>query len=369
MSTVTPNRVTVARQLRGLTKADVAKQVGVSAATITYWEKGEREPEPQSVHRLADVLRVPLAFFYGEAAPQITPDSVSFRSLRTLSRQHRDRACAAAEIASMLGHWIAERYELPAVNIPDLSGLPAAVAAVEMRQHLRLGSGALPSMLHLLEASGVRAFAMGVDVAKADALSAWIDGTPLVLFNTTKSAERSRNDAAHELGHLCMHRHKAPSGDKAEQDAIEFAAELLVPSESLRRQAPHVASLSALLTLKKAWRVSAGFMLKRLVTMDMISDWSARALWQRLAANGFRSGEPDGMAREHSPVLTQLVQHVRSQHAERAFTFIASETALSAADVRALIVGLLPLTSSEGGDPAIHRMPASVAAPHLQLVR
>lgn len=352
-----------------MTKAEVATQMQFTAATVTYWENGERVPEARSLQRLADVLRVPVAFFSGEAVTEISVDTVSFRSLRTLSRQHRDRAIASAGIASLLGNWIAARYDLPGVTIPDLSAFPPAVAAVELRRHLRLGAGPLPSLVHLLEASGVRVFDLGVDVPKADALSAWVDGSPLVLLNTTKSAERSRNDAAHELGHLCLHRHRAPTGDEAEREAITFAAEFLVPSDSLRRQAPQVHSLSALLKVKHAWRVSAGFMLKRLTDLGMVSDWSARALWQRLAANGYRSGEPDGIPREHSEVLTQLVQHLRPRHQDRTFAYIASETALSAADVRSLIVGLLPLATMDGGDPAIHRIPEPVAPPALKLVR
>ncbi|MCC7055681.1 MAG: ImmA/IrrE family metallo-endopeptidase [Gemmatimonadaceae bacterium] len=369
MSAITPSRLTLARQLRGLTKADLAGRIGVTPAAVTQWEGAHRTPDGGTIHRLAEALAVPVGFLAGAMPTLLEADTVSFRSLRTLARRDRDRACAAAEVASMLGKWIAEKFVLPDVALPDLSDMSPDMAAAEMRRVLQLGSGPLPSIVHLLEASGVRCFALGVDMLKADALSAWVDGIPLVLLNTAKSAERGRNDAAHELGHLTMHRHKQPSGDVAEKEAVAFAAEFLVPSESLWRQDARVNSLADLIALKRLWRVSAAFMLKRMTHLKLISDWSARALWQQLSANGYRGGEPDGAPREHSEVLTQLVQHLRQRHADRTFAFIGGETILGAADVRARIEGMLPLTAQTGGDAWAARLPAMAAPPALKLVR
>jgi Zn-dependent peptidase ImmA (M78 family) len=57
---------------------------------------------------------------------------------------------------------------------------------------------------------GVSIFSMAEDTAEVDAFSLWRDTTPFVFLNTLKSAERSRFDAAQELGHLVMHRHGGP---------------------------------------------------------------------------------------------------------------------------------------------------------------
>jgi IrrE N-terminal-like domain len=62
-------------------------------------------------------------------------------------------------------------------------------------------------------------------------------GEPFVFLNTLKSGEHSRFDAA-ELGHLVLHRHAAPNGQEAEQDANAFASALLMPSASVRAHAP-----------------------------------------------------------------------------------------------------------------------------------
>jgi hypothetical protein len=53
-------------------------------------------------------------------------------------------------------------------------------------------------------------FSLALDAAEVDAFSMWRQSTPYVFLNTKKSAEHGRFDAAHELGHLVLHRHGSP---------------------------------------------------------------------------------------------------------------------------------------------------------------
>lgn len=342
-----PARLLLARQMRGWTKRELARALKVSEASPTYWESGKRTPDAANVQRLAVALRVPVEFFKRDVTAFAHEENVSFRSLRSITARDRDRACAAATIAGEIGMWIAGKYQLPAVNLPDLSDAPPSVAAAAMRTHLKLGHGPAPSMVALLESMGVRCFALGLDLPRADALSAWIDDAPVVLFNVQKSAERSRNDAAHELGHLVLHRHQPAAGESAELQAIEFAAEFLLPSEMMTRSVPRVWSLDSLMHLKRQWGVSAAFMLKRMTGLRLISDWAARAFWQRLGATGFRAGEPGGMPREHSQILLQVVTHLRQS--QRGLSVVAKDLCLSIEDVRSRVDGLLPMTAVAGG--------------------
>lgn len=344
-------RLSLARRLRGRSRRDLAEALGVAESTFTYWEQGRSEPSSEVISRLARLLSVPVTFFSGQSQHTVPSDTVSFRSLRTLTRRDRDRACAVAEVAAEIGSWMDSRYKLPSVRIPDLSDASPEIAAAEMRRYLMVGQTPLPSMTSILEHIGVRCFSLGSDISKADALSTWVDDVPLVLFNVGKSAERSRNDGAHELGHLVLHRHRAPSGDRAEQEAVAFASEFLVPREALMRDAPSTITLAVLLSLKAYWGVSAAFMLKRLTTLDRLSTWTARSLWQQLSARGFRSGEPDGMPREVSQVLTQVVNHQHSI-SRRPFTAIASDLALSVVDVRTRFEGLLAFELHDGNSDA-----------------
>jgi Zn-dependent peptidase ImmA (M78 family) len=94
----------------------------------------------------------------------------------------------------------------PAVQDPEAT-------AELVRVEWGLGHAPAPNMVHLLELQGVRVCSQAEECREVDAFSYWYDGTPCVCLNTTKAAERGRFDAAHELGHLILHRgHAHPDG-------------------------------------------------------------------------------------------------------------------------------------------------------------
>lgn len=64
------------RQLRkqeGLTQAQVAESMGVSAWTVSMWEKGPRKPEFETLDRLADFFHVKMAYLLGESDDDTAP--------------------------------------------------------------------------------------------------------------------------------------------------------------------------------------------------------------------------------------------------------------------------------------------------------
>lgn len=52
------DRLRKARELRGLGVNQLARLAGVSGATITRWEKGERQPRIRELSRVLGVLRL-----------------------------------------------------------------------------------------------------------------------------------------------------------------------------------------------------------------------------------------------------------------------------------------------------------------------
>ncbi len=65
-------RLTMARQLSGLKKSHLASMVGMSPASVTSWENGSKQPNRQTVAKLAFALKVEPHFFRGEHLyPQI----------------------------------------------------------------------------------------------------------------------------------------------------------------------------------------------------------------------------------------------------------------------------------------------------------
>ncbi len=198
-----PDRLRFARKRRGLTKTRLAGLVGLTARSVQAFENGEKAPSEETLAGLARALRFPVDFFAGEELDELLPDGVSFRSMSSLTAGRRDAALGAGRLAIELMAWLGERFTLPATNVPDFSHHEPEAAAEAVREFWKLGQKPISNMVHLLEANGVRVFSLAERTKDVDAFSLWYDDVPYMFLNTFKSAERSRLDAAHELGHLC----------------------------------------------------------------------------------------------------------------------------------------------------------------------
>ncbi len=346
-----PKRLTLARERRGLSKRKLAESIGVSDRAVTAYEGGEYPPEDASLAKICGALGFPPSFFTGaDNLFQPQPETVSFRSLSTLTSPKRNAAISSATIACMLDDWIDAKFGRPQLNVPDLRGMSSEEAANGVRVAWGLGEKPIKHMVQLLESKGIRVYSLAEMANEADALSFWKEQTPFVLLNIQKSPERSRFDAAHELGHLVMHRHGGPQGQDAEKEANDFASALLMPRSGLLATVPPVPTLPQVLQLKAYWLVSAMAMVYRLKEVGAITEWHSRILFQDLAMKGYRRGEPDGMMqRETSPSLTKIFEALRKEHMPK--SKIAADLGLLESELEQHVFGLvIQSIHGNGGD-------------------
>lgn len=341
-----PHRLTVARKRKGKTKSQLANAVGVDLRTISAFEAGEYQPSVETLGRISTVLGFPPAFFDGSDIEEPDAGSVSFRAFTRMRAAQRDMALSQGALAMHLNDWLEERFDLPAVALPDLSheANPEA-AAVTLRAFWGLGELSIRNMIHLLEAKGVRVFSLAIDAREVNAFSMWKDATPFVFLNTYKTAESSRFDAAHELGHLTMHKDSAPQGPQAEREANAFAAAFLMPQSSILANAPRYPSFEDLRRTKKRWNVSVAALAHRLHEVGMLTDWQYRTLCIEIAEYG-RDKEPDECARETSQLLPAVFSVLYQDGITR--TDVSRHLAISVEELEQLMFGLT-MTSIKGG--------------------
>lgn len=334
-----PSRLTLARRRRGLTMTRLAELVGVEPRSVSAYENGEFTPDPHRLERLAKALHFPATFFAGDDLEQLSPDIASFRALSKMTAAKRDMALGAGTIALLLNKWIEERFELPQPNLLDLSqqrGPEAAAAST--RQLWGLGELPVNNMVHLLESRGVRVFSLAIDAREVDAFSMWCDNKPFIFLNTVKSAEHSRFDAAHELGHLVLHRHGEPQGQEAEREAHAFAAAFLMPRGSVLANAPRFATIEHLVKLKHYWTVSVAALAYRLHAVGVLSEWHYRHLCIEISKRGYRSKEPEEAPRETSQVLTKVFAALGDDSLLK--RDIAEQLYITAEEIEQLVFGL-----------------------------
>jgi Zn-dependent peptidase ImmA (M78 family)/DNA-binding XRE family transcriptional regulator len=343
-----PSRLTLARKRRGMTMTKVASQIGVESRSIFGYERGEYSPEDDKVDALARTLGFPRQFFFGPDPDVPTPDTASFRALKRMTAAQRDSALGLGALAFMLNAWIEHRFQVPSVALSDLSGESDPEAAAEaLRREWGLGELPIKNVVHLLESKGVRVFSMAIDAAEVDAFSMWRQVTPFVFLNTGKSAEHSRFDGAHELGHLVLHRHGNPRGQGVERDANKFASAFLMPRSTVLALAPRFVTVDRLIELKKYWNVSVAALAYRMSSLGIMSDWHYRNVAIEIAKRGFRKAEPEASPRETSQVFAKVAAALREDGVSK--LDVASDLNIPVQELEQLIFGLVltSLTSHE----------------------
>jgi len=342
-----PNRLSVARKRRGLTKTELATQAKIDLRSVTAYEAGVRPPKLKTAESLAAATNFPVEFLYGNDLDEPQPDTASFRALSKMTATQRDMALSQGTIALHLSKWLEARFELPEPGLPDLNREDSPEAAADsLRRHWGIGESPVRNMVHLLEAKGVRIFSLAINAREVDAFSLWKDATPFVFLNGNKSSEHSRYDAAHELGHLVLHRHGPPQGRDAEREADAFASAFLMPRGSVIAHAVRNPSLPALIKLKAIWIVSVAALNRRLFGVGMTSDWQYRTLCIEIAKRGFRKREPREAPRETSHILPSVFGALREEGISRAE--VARTLTIPRAELEQLMFGLT-MTSIDGG--------------------
>ena len=261
-----------------------------------------------------------------------------------MTAARRDAALSAGSLGFLIADWVDERFDLPPLDVSDLSDYPPEIAASMLRQDWGLGEKPILNSVHLLESKGVRVFSLAENSKKVNAFSLWREDVPFIFLNTMKTAENSRFDAAHELGHLVLHRDGKTTGRKAEDEANRFASHFLIPqSDLLSFRKPHY-SIEWLIDLKARWRVSLAALCYRMHKEGLLSDWRYRDLCIQIRTK-FKNTEPNGIAIEKSVVWSKVMQALWSEKITQ--LDIARDLALPQSEVSALIFGVL----SEGLPP------------------
>ena len=334
-----------------MSSKELAQRTGLTAVTITRLEKFRNEPEPETVDALVKALAFPKDFFFGPDIDELNKDAASFRSLTSMTAKEREAALAAGALAFMLSDWVVHRFNLPEANLIDLSQeRDPARAARTVRQHWALGEQPISNMIRLLEKMGVRVFSLAENTRNVDAFSCWRDGVPYVFLNTMKSAEHSRFDAAHELGHLVLHKHGGPQqGRQAEQEANNFASSFLMPQADVSARVPYITSLDQLVLAKRRWGVSVAALAYRLHRLEILSDWQYRMFCIQMNSTGYRTKEPNPLPREESAVWSKVLTQLWSERITK--SHVAADLFIPVDEIENLVFGLVAVPPRPEGRP------------------
>jgi Zn-dependent peptidase ImmA (M78 family) len=316
-------RLTQAREYRQMTKLAVAELTDVVSSTVSKWESGETEPRPGHIDRLSELLGFDRMFFY---RPVRHDEELDFwRSQSQATRAARERAKSKLTWLKELTSYAWKFFETPTLNLPDIK-IPENFEEIDdeeieriandVRAYWKISDGPINHVVRTLEKNGIIVARCDLLADKLDALSEFKSYPFVVLSSRKASAARSRFDAAHELGHIVMHRritrrdlNNTSKFSIIEEQAHRFAGAFLLSAKHFVRElwSP---SLQALRERKEEWGASISCMLTRCLHLGLVSDVQYRRLNVQISKHHWRTREPldDKLSAERPRLLAQCFE-------------------------------------------------------------
>ncbi|MFD7677031.1 ImmA/IrrE family metallo-endopeptidase [Streptomyces sp. NPDC060187] len=321
-----PAMLALARESRGMTQADLAIAMSrldganrVSQGYVSRAEAGRLQVKDDRLALYADAL---------EYTPEMLCRTTDTHGVGVGLVHHRKRASmGATSLRRIHATLTLTRLQVESLTAPltdlgthgfrhiEVDDLDAPEdAAATLREEWGISRGPIDDLVSAIEGAGASVVVRDLETADLDAVSQWPDGSPpLFLLNSTAPGDRFRFSLAHELGHVVMHTEPG-DGRLQEQQADRFAAEFLMPHDAILPELKPGVDLQRLMGLKTRWGVSMAALIRRALSLGVVSEWQYRNLMVEMSALGYRTVEPVTVQRETPRHIAQVVTRLEQQH-------------------------------------------------------
>jgi Zn-dependent peptidase ImmA (M78 family)/DNA-binding XRE family transcriptional regulator len=279
-------RVKQVRELMGLTQSELALKISATQSMIAYLEGGYRQPSQELLSDICEYTGFPQAFFEQVEITEFPYGSLLYRSRAAVDSINKTQANRYGqfmfEVAEKLSRKLKYRQLTPPRGRKD-----AVTAARIVRSNLGYTPDLpIDDLIYALETKGIFIFKSPVDFPKIDAFSAWAGNDnkfPVIVLTGDTTANRCRYTVAHELGHLFLHSGLFGDFQEFEREADLFAAELLLPEETMSRLVVEPFTLAKAGKIKVEWKVSLQAVIKRAYDLQLISDKTYKSLFVQIS--------------------------------------------------------------------------------------
>lgn len=298
----------------GMTQEDLANAIGVTQAALSRYENDLREPDEETVDRIAGVFGVTVRFMRRASRPSAALAVDAHMRRRATAKPTVWRQMEARlNMLRMHSDFLREEVALAATLVMpgfDPFTVDPADAARLTRTQWQMPSGPARSIVRWAEAAGSVVLMTDLGNIRVDGLSQWTADHPVIVANSAHPTDRIRWTLAHEIGHLVLHREDAT--DDMERQADAFAAEFLMPAILIRPELANL-TLGKAVDLKREWGVSIASLVQRAHQLGTLSDARRTSLFKQLSARGWRVREPasDEIAPEKAELLDHINDHLR----------------------------------------------------------
>jgi Zn-dependent peptidase ImmA (M78 family)/transcriptional regulator with XRE-family HTH domain len=293
---ISAERLRRAREMRGLTQADLARAVEIDQSHVACLESGTRQPSGPVLDAVARILELPSSYFRQPVRARLSGGGLRYRVKADVGKRAVTRIVGEAEHLVDIVLNLSDKVNLVQVRLRASAKSPIE-AARELRQQMGVGPHTpLPHLIRRFEKLGGIVVVVEA-VAGFDGFAEWSarnHSLPIIVISDGAPPDRLRMNIAHELAHLVLHREAIVPNKVAENQAFEFARELLTPSEGIKRGLQLAGTdLTALTELKRRWGVSIQALVRCGHDLSVFSDRQYRSLSTRINKLGWKYEEPN----------------------------------------------------------------------------
>jgi Zn-dependent peptidase ImmA (M78 family) len=292
---VNTNMIILAREARGLSQADLAEMIGMSATNLSKIERCDIGIHDEVVETISEKTNFPIHFFRQEG--YIVPENLNYRKRDIVAQKLITPIHAQVNIIRKHIHFLtmALNIEKPSVPVIEVSETetPQSIATT-LRKLWKQNTPIIEDLTKLIESNGIviSSFPFGTD--RVDSRSILTDDKfPIIFFNQSLLGDRQRFSLAYELGQLIMHSSSiVPLERNVSKEANAFAAEFLMPAKEIIKDFKGGITIPLLGELKRKWKVSMIALLYRADDLGMVTANQKRYVLQQFNQLHIRRREP-----------------------------------------------------------------------------
>lgn len=322
--------IVLAREARGLTQAELAEEIGISATNLSKMERTDIGISNTLIETISNKTCFPTHFFYQPG--EIVPENLNYRKREVVAQKLITPIHAKVNIVRKHVHFLTmalniQNMPLPLIEVTETQ-TPQQIA-IKLRRLWKVETSIIDNLTKLIEDNGIITKSFPFNTDRVDSRSILTDDRfPIIYCNESLLGDRQRFSLAYELGQLIMHTFGiVPVGRSVSHEANAFAAEFLMPAKDIIADFKDGITIPLLGELKRKWKVSMIALLYRADDLGLLSPNQKRYLIQQFNQLKIRRREP----------MELDIAKEQPQQIQRWIADFRSKTKLSVVDMAALL--------------------------------
>ena len=284
--------LTLARQYHGLSQKDLASLVDIAQSSLSKIEKGQLIPSDETMSKLVSHLGFTTKFYESKNANVSALSFHGYRKQASVPISKVNKILSEIIIKTSHQNFIKNYFPNKSIDFSYYESLSSSELAKTIRTEWQVDNRPIDDLTLHIENMGIDIFLCDFEEAQVDGVtSKSIEGYKGIFINKNQPGDRYRFSLAHELCHYLKHSSEPICTREMEDEANDFAAELLMPTEALKDKLK-TTRLNDYAALKKEWKVSMAALIFRAKTLGTITPNQSTNLWKQMAMHGFRRVEP-----------------------------------------------------------------------------